>query len=186
MPSSSPSRCTSHAVANTLTQQTAAAAAADTAGADEPAPGEGRKKKKLKTKHAAAAIAAAAAADDDGISLFSRQPAGGPGTDAAAAFVDREAQVQTRDPYEEANVVRKAHRIKASQLADCKQDLIKSRVVRGSCSGSLGASDCGKLGWVTMNLSERAFACRYLAARPHRHFAALQSWTQSLGAAAAC
>ena len=91
----------------------AAGAAAGAAAAAEG--GEQPRRKKRKTKAGAGGAAVEA---DDGIALFSGQPAAaaaGGGEAAAAAaegFTDDTPEVHTRDPFEEANVVRKTHRIK--------------------------------------------------------------------------
>ena len=112
-----------HAAPGT-SQQTAAPPAAPPAAAAATGPpqaGEGRKKKKLRAVSEAAAAAAAAAGDEDGqqggITLFGGQQGAAAAVAAAAvvaSFVDHEPRVQTGDPFEEANVIRKAHKIKAS------------------------------------------------------------------------
>lgn len=96
-----------------------AAAAASAATEAAAALGEGRKKKKQKTKHAAEKAAAAELGVASGIALFGGQQGQEEAepraaADATAAFVDSEPHVATGDPYEEANVIRKAHKIKVS------------------------------------------------------------------------
>lgn len=90
-----------------------AAAAATEAPA---AVGEGRKKKKRNSRHAEEAPVDHAD-PGGGIALFGGQEGQGQAelhaaADPAAAFVDSEPHVATGDPFEEANVIRKAHKIK--------------------------------------------------------------------------
>ncbi|KAL4438005.1 hypothetical protein ABPG77_004226 [Micractinium sp. CCAP 211/92] len=100
-------------------QQQAAPPPAAAAATEAPAAaGEGRKKKKQKTKHAAKA-AVDHADPGGGIALFGGQEGQvqaelHAAADPAAAFVDSEPHVATGDPFEEANVIRKAHKIKVS------------------------------------------------------------------------
>ncbi len=97
-------------------QQAAPPPAAAAATGALAAAGEGRKKKKQKTRHAAEA-AVGHADPGGGIALFGGQEGQGQAelhaaADPAAAFVDSEPHVATGDPFEEANVIRKAHKIK--------------------------------------------------------------------------
>ena len=103
--------------ASRATQQTAAPPAPVAAAAAPPAASSAKQQQKKKKKRGAAdATGSQEAAAVDGIAVFGGQP-DGDGSGAAAvpaAFVDNEPVVATGDPYEEANVIRKAHRIKAS------------------------------------------------------------------------
>lgn len=94
---------------------------------DVAAPGESRKKKKQRMAAEAAAAEAEQEADA-GILLFGGQAPGAEGDpqgggqpaeppSPGAAFVDSDPHVHTGDPFEEANVLRKAHRIKVSGSA---------------------------------------------------------------------
>jgi hypothetical protein len=88
--------------------------------------GEARRaKKRRKAKHGASEAGADGAEEQEaaaeGISLFGGSGASGEangsgGASTAPVFVDSEPQVQTGDPFEEANVIRKAHRIKVNGL----------------------------------------------------------------------
>lgn len=100
-------------------QQASALAAATPPGT---ASSEGSKKKRAKLKHAPA-DELQQSGHAGGISLFGGQPAPAQGQqdDPAAALADTAPRVSTGDPYEEANLLRKAHRIKARgvRLAWC-------------------------------------------------------------------
>jgi len=101
-------------------QQTAApaapAAAAAAAAASDDGDGGSKqpKKKKQKRSHAAASTGDEEEGRNGGIALFSGQPQATEQqhADPAAAFIDHEPHVATGDPFEEANVIRKSHKIK--------------------------------------------------------------------------
>jgi hypothetical protein len=100
-------------------QQTAAAAAVAPPDAGVSAGDEGGKRKRAKLKHASA-DGHHRSDSAGGISLFGGQPSlekGQHDGEATAAFADTAPRVQTGDPYEEANLLRKAHRIKARGVA---------------------------------------------------------------------
>ena len=156
-------------------------------------PAAGRKQKKQKTQHVESAAEAAdeeAHEGGDGIALFSGQEerAAAPAS-PTAAFVDHEPQVHTGDPFEEANVVRKAHRIKAS-LGVCHWGFGMEAAASAMCALVALQMFCIRNDSATLPpfspppLTLHRRRCR--AARHRRRCAALLTWRASLVAASGC
>lgn len=166
------------------------------------APEEGGTKKQKKRKRKGESGAAAADdAPDGGIALFSGQAA--PDAEAAAAaaghadhadpaakFTDSEPHVATGDPFEEANVIRKSHRIKV-----CTRGAAEHARLDGLASEACAGRELlwprplaggGPPLLLALLRPTPTKLCRYRELRRRRRCAALPSWRASRGAASGC